>query len=135
MSSTDKKTILDKIKVEIKDQSVIPKPETKNDFIVKGWGRRRGENALIYQIPNHQNPERPYEKGITESEWVRAYNQLMKTGYFDREWFDKNLPACSREGGCNFTTIGGIFVVLKLAKYAHRGVYEKSRSYQDNRKR
>jgi hypothetical protein len=37
--------------------TVIPKPEAKDDFTVKGWGKRNGEAALIYFIPNHNDPE------------------------------------------------------------------------------
>jgi hypothetical protein len=117
--------IVQKIKANTQPMSVIPKPEAKSDFVVKGWGKRHGENALIYRIPNNKNPERPYEKGITESEWRFAYDQLAKTGFFDRKWFNENLPACAKEGGCNFTTIGGIFVKLGLAKYTGPGVYGK----------
>jgi hypothetical protein len=45
--------------------TVIPKPAAKADFLVKDIGTRRGERALIYSIPNHQNPGKPYHKGIT----------------------------------------------------------------------
>lgn len=117
--------IVQKIKADIQPMSVIPKPETESNFFVKGWGRRRGENVLIYLIPNHKNPKNPNEKGITESEWVRAFEHLTETGNFTRAWFNENLSSCAEEGSCNFTTIGGIFIELKLAKYTYRGVYEK----------
>jgi hypothetical protein len=32
------------------------------------------------------------------------------------------MTACAKEGGCNFTTIGGVFEVLGYAKY-ERGMY------------
>jgi len=117
--------IVDKIKANIPPMTIIPKPKAKSDFIVKGWGKRREENALIYKIPNNKNPKRPYEKGITESEWTLAYNQLKKTGDFTRDWFNENLPACAKEGSCNFTKIGGIFEKLELAKYTSDGIYKK----------
>lgn len=117
--------IVDEIKAKIQANTVIPKIRAKKDFTVKGWGKRRGENALIYRIPSH-NPNKPYyEKGITESEWIDAYNQLMKTGYFTHQWFEENLPDCAKEGSCNFTTIGGIFELLKLAKHSSAGIYNK----------
>lgn len=115
--------IIENIKTYIRPNMVIRKP--KSNFIVKGYGKRRGENALIYQIPNHKNLSKHNEKGINESEWIAAYNQLMK-GDFTRDWFKDNLSACAKEGSCNFTTIGGIFEELGLAKYAGRGKYKKT---------
>ena len=106
--------------------TVIHKPAAKKDFIVKGLGKRRGEIALIIYIPNHKNPEKPYEKGINNSEIESAYRQLINTGNFTRSWFVKNLPACNSEGGCNFTTIGGLFVLLGEAEYTGNGVYRKT---------
>lgn len=49
--------IIEQIKEFVYKRTVIPKPDAKADFIVKGWGRRRGENALIYFIPNHNKPK------------------------------------------------------------------------------
>jgi hypothetical protein len=102
--------------------TVIPKPEAKGDFTIKGWGRRRGQPALIYFIPNHTNPQKPHEKGINTSEWEQAYRQLVRTGEFTRKWFYANLD-CADEGSCNFTPIGGIFSLLGLATYEGKGVY------------
>ena len=116
--------ILDIIKTTVLPGTVIPKPAARGDYIVKCWGKRRGESALIYKIPNHKNPMQPYEKGITESEWKKAFNQLRTAGYFSRTWFNSAMPACAKEGDCNFTTIGGIFVILSLAKHK-RGEYRK----------
>jgi hypothetical protein len=48
--------------------AVIPKPQAHADFIVKGWGKRRGERALVYSIPNQSNPSRPHETRVTSSE-------------------------------------------------------------------
>ncbi len=114
--------IIHEIKVKIVSGTVIPKPEAKADFVVKGWGMRRGESALIYQIPNHKNPSKPSEKGVSVSEWHKAYNQLMTGVDFSRAWFNRNMPKCAKEGSCNFTTIGGIFQLLGLADY-ELGIY------------
>jgi hypothetical protein len=105
--------------------TVIPKPEAKDEFTVKGWAKRHGETALIYFIPNHSDPGKPYEKGITHGEFEQAYRQLLTTGEFTREWFNARMPRCSKEGACNFTTIGGIFSLFNLATYEGRGVYRK----------
>jgi hypothetical protein len=116
--------IIDKIKQTIKLNTVIPKPIAKSDFVVKGWGKRRGEEALIYWIPNHKNAQKPYEKGITVSEWQQAYERISKGESFTRQWFNQNMSNCAKEGGCNFTTIGGIFELLGLAEYHELGIYK-----------
>jgi hypothetical protein len=118
------KTIVEQLKELIVEGTMIPKPRARADFIVKGWGKRRDEDALIYTIPNRNDPNRPYKKGITVSEWEIAFKQLTSTGEFSRKWFEQQMPACAEEGGCNFTTIGGISTRLGYADY-HRGVYRK----------
>jgi hypothetical protein len=108
--------------------TIIPKPDAKGDFLVKRWGgARRGEPALIYTIPNWNKPDRPYEKCITASEWKSAFDRSMSAGAFSRQWFDVFMPECAREGGCNFTTIGGIFELLGYAVH-ETGEYRKVRS-------
>lgn len=106
--------------------TVIPKPEARGDYVVKCWGRRRGERALVYTIPNHNDKKRPYEKGITESEWVKAYDQLTETGEITRKWFRGAMADCNAEGTCNFTTIGGMFELLGVASHAQRGTYVRA---------
>lgn len=107
--------------------TVIPKPAARADFVVTGWGTRRGERALIYLIPNHKNPKKPYEKGVTESEFARTDEHLVSEGLLTQAWFQETFPACAREGSCNFTTIGGIFELLGKAKYAEPGLYKSNR--------
>ena len=101
----------------------IPKPEAKKPFRIKGMGTRRGEEALIYTIPSHTR-ENPYEKGITVSEFEKAYRELQETGSLTRSWFNASLSACGKEGSCNFTTIGGVFQLLGMARYVERGRYD-----------
>lgn len=117
--------ILKRIEETATPGTVIPKPETQNDYLVKGWGERRGERALVYSIPNYGNPGYPHEKGINESEWIRAFEQLTESGELSRSWFRRAMTACNEEGTCQFTTIGGIFELLGEAKYEGRGVYRK----------
>jgi hypothetical protein len=116
--------IVEELKKRITPSTVIPKPNAKADFIVKGWGKRRGEEALIYWIPNHSNPSKPYEKGITVSESRQAYNHIRSGNDFTREWFNEQMAACTKEGGCNFTTIGGLFEVLGIVRYSGKGVHK-----------
>lgn len=116
--------IADRIRESIVSGTVIPKPEAEAN-VVKVWGKRRGETALVYCIPNHGNPSKPHEKGVTESEFEKAFSELKDSGEFTRAWFNKHLPNCAKEGACNYTTIGGIFVLLGEATYLSRGVYER----------
>ena len=97
--------------------------ESDERFEVKGWDQRRDEEALIYRIPNHVNPDLPHEKGITASEFRAAYQQLCDLGRLTTAWFKENLPRCYAEGACNFTTVGGLFVLLDLAVRGERGEY------------
>lgn len=119
--------IVERVKNEISSGDTIPKPNPKGKFLVKGWGRRRDQSALIYTIPNHKNPAKPYQKGICESEFEAAYHELKSSGKFSRQWFNSYLSACAKEGACNFTTIGGVFEMLGEAWYAGNGVYQIAR--------
>ena len=126
MSYKKSQSILNRIRTEIPDGTAIPKPATSEPYNTKGWGRRRDEPALVYLIPNRSNSDYPYQKGITETEFQRAYSQLNQTGEFTRKWFETELAGCDREGGCNFTTIGGIFELLGEASYSSPGIYKKT---------
>ena len=117
--------IISSIEAEILPGAVIPKPLTDAEHRVTGWGIRRGERALIYSIPNHKNPSRPHAKGVTVSDWEQAYGQLMSTGKLEYSWFMSAMPECFKIGACNFTTIGGIFVLLRIAERSARGIYRK----------
>lgn len=100
----------------------IPKPKAKAPFRIKGLGTRRGEPALIYTIPSHTG-RKPYEKGITLTEFEKAVKHLNQTGQMDRAWFNNQLPLCAKEGGCNFTSLGGIFEILGIARFDSQGTY------------
>ena len=112
-------SIVNRIKEEIALGTVI-----HNQWKMKGCGIRRGKDALIYTMPGGR--ERDREKGINESEWNRAYNELMTTGCFRRSWFEKNMEDCNREGGCNFKAIGGVFSIMGIARYGGKGAYLKT---------
>lgn len=121
--------ILEQIETRVPPGTKIPKPEARADFFVKKvWGVRRGERALVYTIPNHKTPTKPYQKGVTVSEWVAAFEHLMEAGDLTRSWFEQSMPACAEEGGCNFTTIGGVFELLGYAEYDRggRGAYRRT---------
>ena len=117
--------IISSIEAGILPGTVIPKPLTDAEHRVIGWGIRRGERALFYSIPNHKNPERPYAKAVTESVWQQAYEQLKSTGKFGYSWFISAMPECFKIGACNFTTIGGIVMLLGIAERSASGIYRK----------
>lgn len=108
--------------------TIIPKPESENDFTIKGLGMRRNEEALIYRIPTNDPDKYPrgHEKGITFTEFHKAYTVLQETSNFTSKWFDTELSECAKEGGCNFTTIGGIFELLGIAQYSDFGRYTRT---------
>lgn len=101
----------------------IPKPMSTDSSRLTRWGKRRSEPALIYSMPNHKNPRKPHEKGVTFNEFQQAFDQLVDTSSFSREWFNANMAACRKEGSCNFTTIGGIFQIIGIANYDSAGKY------------
>lgn len=104
----------------------IPKPETDRAYRVKGWGNRRGERALVYSIPSRANRKYAQEKGVTESEWIQAYDQPVLNGELRHSWFRSAMAGCCKEGSCNFTIIGGVYVALGIAARQERGVYRKA---------
>ena len=118
--------VIDRIETECPPRTVIPKPDTDREYRVLGWGVRRGERALVYTIPNRRNPLRPYTKGVTISDWEQAYGQLMSNGSLEYSWFRSKMAACCKSAPCNFTTIGGVFVLLGIAVRQGRGVYLKT---------
>lgn len=105
--------------------TAIPKPAAKGNFIVKGVGIRRGEEAIVYFIPNNKSPEKPYEKGITKTEFETALAELNLNGEISRKWFSDTFPRSNKEGPCNFTTLGGFLILLNLAQYCGSGLYKR----------
>ena len=105
--------------------TVIPKPKSASNKVV-GWGKSRGEDALVYAIPTKRGGHRQSTKRIKVSDFQSAHKVLIVTGEFTRSWFKQYLQDCNKDGGCNFTTIGGIFVLLGDASYCKLGVYCKN---------
>jgi hypothetical protein len=101
----------------------IPKPQSANSAKLEGWCIRRGERALVYSMPNHSKPDKRHKKGVTVCELRQAYERLVATGEFTRSWFKEWMPDCNREGACNYTTIGSVFELVRVAKHSGPGVY------------
>ena len=107
-------SIFDRIKAEITEGTVIHR-EWRVKELVTELRIRRDEFALVYTMPGG------HDKDIKESEWNKAYNQLIATGCFSRPWFRKNMEKCNGRGSCNFNAIGGVFSVMGIARCAGRG--------------
>lgn len=72
------------------------------------------------------NPGSPNQKGVTVPEFEKAFGELQRSGNFTRDRFNKHLANCTKEGACNYTTIGGVFEFLGEAAYSKRSVYVRS---------
>ncbi|MGV0820357.1 hypothetical protein [Martelella sp. AMO21009] len=117
----DYNEIIERIR-QLPPGTVIPKPEARSPFMVKGIGTRRGEDALVYYIPNNKGG-RPHQKGVTFTEFSKAFAELTRSGMLTHAWANAHIPECVSNDSCNFTTIGGIFSLLGHARYDRRGVY------------
>lgn len=115
--------IIEKIK-QLKIGTRIPKPNSQEPYIILGWGKSRGERALRYSIPKKQTSKKQNIKRIRASDFEKAYKSLKSGGQFTRNWFEINMPDCAKDGGCNFTTIGGIFELIGVAYYDSPGIYK-----------
>jgi hypothetical protein len=86
----------------------------KPDYRVKGLGKSRGEEALVYLVPN-RNGGTPSETRVCCSEWETAYQHLLSGGQMTNKWFAQNIPKATKDGMCSFRFIGEVFVLLEVA--------------------
>jgi len=95
-------------------------------YRIKGLSKRRGEDAIVYLVPNREDPTKPSPKGFAASELRCAYRQLSNNGEFTRTWFDSEMKECAKGAPCNFLAIGAVFVGLELAEKKH-GLFRLTR--------
>jgi hypothetical protein len=114
-----------RIKAVATSGTVIPKPQAQAPFRVKGDGIRRGRRALVYTIPNHGNPAKPHEKGVTYVELEEDLRTATTGRNVDQRLASTASSWLYAEGSCDFTTVGGLFVLLGKAEYAGPGSYIK----------
>ena len=74
--------------VRLNDSIYLPKPQSKTQ-VIKGIGKRRKEDALIYRIPSKNN-ESFSEKGVNRIEFNRAFRFL----YWNKSFSRKILKRC-----------------------------------------
>jgi len=96
-------------------------------YTIKGPGKRQHEDAIIYLVPNRENPTKPSQKGVSASELRSAYDRLLSSGEFTRRWFNSAMNECAKCAPCNFLAMGAMFVGLKLADKKH-GLFTLRRS-------
>lgn len=114
-----KKKLFDLIKLSIiAENGEIP----NTNFSYYRSGIRRGQEALLYHIPNNKGGNK-YLKGVNIDEFYDAFLQLNLSNQLNSKWFKNNLPACQSEGGCNFKFIGGCFIKVGLIKNYRRGCF------------
>ena len=117
--------MLSKIKQTVLPGVAIPKPVSKEVYLVVGWGRSRGEEALVYELPPKPNTKKASRKRLPASVFDAADKEFQQNGQITRTWFQTNFPAVDADGDCNFTTLGGVFELLGRAVYAVPGIYKK----------
>ena|ERR1035437_936397 len=103
----------------------IPKPEAVGEFRIKGWVDSPDGEALAYKIPSHAIPPRPRSKTVSTRRFKLSFERLMTTGELTRSYFKTTATKKTDEGGCNFTTVGGLFCLLGFAEYAGNAAYRR----------
>jgi hypothetical protein len=98
--------------------TAVPRPRVNCE--VSRFGVRKSEQALFYKSAHH-------EKNIRRSEFEIAHKQLCGAGELTRKWFEQCMPVRAKQDPCNFTTMGGVFVLLGDALHdPGRGAYRKT---------
>jgi hypothetical protein len=120
--------LIQRIKNSVQPGRTIIRGPKGSQLTVVRWGQSRGQEALVYSIPNRKVGGKPYTKRITVVDFQDAHKVLMQTGEFTKSWFKEKLPYCAKVGDCNFIMIGGIFGLLGDAWYCRPGVYCKKSS-------
>ena len=105
-----------------KNNTPIPKTEDRYTYILKvSVGEIYGEKKDSFYYPVGSSKE----KAVPFDTLYAAYQRLIGTGIFSRAWYKETFPAEERSRPCNFTTIGGVFVVLGFAEHMGNGVYRR----------
>lgn len=112
----------------------MTKQELKN-YVLKLCKNRtpvpKPKGQTILMMNNKVEPKRfqytlgtGRKKSIPFATLFGCYEKLTTDGEFTRQWFETEFEAEHSSSPCNFTTIGGIFVEMKIAEYCGNGVYK-----------
>ncbi|MCI6952658.1 MAG: hypothetical protein MR839_01975 [Spirochaetia bacterium] len=104
-----------------KNNTLIPKPNTSARILKIAVANIHGEekDSFYYLIGSSRTKAVPFDT------LYAAYQRLTETGTFSRAWYRETFPAEARSRPCNFSTIGGVLVVLGFAEYMKNGVYRR----------
>ena len=105
-----------------KNNTPIPKTKDMYTYILKvAVAKICGEkkDSFYYSIGSSSIKAVPFDT------LYAAYQRLTETGTFSRAWYKETFPVEVADCPCNFTTIGGVLVVLGFAEYMKNGVYRR----------
>ena len=104
-----------------KNNTLIPKPNTSARILKIAVANIHGEekDSFYYSIGSSSIKAVPFDT------LYAAYQRLTETGTFSRAWYKETFPVEVADCPCNFTTIGGVLVVLGFAEYMKNGVYRR----------
>lgn len=111
----DAPDFIQRMEASILPGTIIPKPMGSEDFVFCGWGVCSGDRAFCYTIPSRKASGKVHQKKIKVDELLLAYAEFCRAGVLTRSWLKANMARIASQG-CNFTTIGGILVLLGEAK-------------------
>ncbi|MCI0376008.1 MAG: hypothetical protein L0215_00225 [Gemmataceae bacterium] len=117
--------LIDRIK-NIPIGTKIPKPQSTKDFLLQEIGEKDGEPAVAYTIPLSSG--RQGTKWLTRSQLEAAYEEICGKGEITKAWWREHIALGKDDGGCNFTTFGGLLVLLGEAERAGSGRYRRMKS-------
>lgn len=101
---------------------LIPIIETNGDCHFGGVrDKRKGKECVFFTIPNRNNPELPYIKGIEKEELEKLWEILIKKRVLTTNCFKTFFPELYKEGGCCVTAFFGII------NYLHPETFTKTR--------
>ena len=91
-----------------KNRTPVQKPSGQTILAVSN---RIGQNRFQYTLGTGR------KKSIPFATLFRCYEKLTADEKLTRPWFATEFEAEHTSNPCNFTTIGGIFVEMKIAEY------------------
>ncbi len=87
-------------------------------------------SSVLKIEPNKENAFLKYSIGkmgssktVSQEEFIEAFKKIKEDGYINRMWYVEKFPYQHKNKPCNFTTIGGVFEILKIVTYKN-GYYK-----------
>ncbi len=105
--------LVSEIKSKLPIGTRIPRP--RKDTVIIDYRYIKGVECLSYRIGSDD------EGQLTKMDFDIAYSKLMNQSSITRDWF----YATRNTKPCDYTTLGGIFILLGIATYIGKGTYIK----------